>query len=87
MNLGKRELRLLSALLNGPIVRKETDRVTGASNAPHYVGLLRKRGLIVICERISRTDRDGKPCSSGRCSLAFESRDDAQCLLEAEING
>ena len=82
-HLSPRQARLLRALLQAPLMREAADRITGASNSPDWIMRLRRLGLVIHCERILRTDRDGKTCWPGRYSLAPESLPKALRLLGA----
>lgn len=78
-----RQRRALQALLRGPVMREDLDGIAGASNSPHVVSELRRMGLVIDCERVECTDRDGKPCRPGRYSLAATARNRARQLLGA----
>lgn len=60
-----RHLRVLRALLNGPLPREQLDSIAGCSNGPNLVAELRGRGLDVPCVRITCMDRDGRECRAG----------------------
>lgn len=60
--------------MGGPLMREQADRVAGASNGPHWVMQLRRKGLAIPCKRMVATDRDGEPCRPGRYSLTDEDR-------------
>lgn len=64
-----RHARVLRALAARPLMREELDAVAGASNGPEIVSALRASGWAIRCDRVERTDRDGKPCRPGRYSL------------------
>lgn len=66
-----RELRTLSALMDGPIFRERLDRIAGASNAPDIILRLRRAGLEIPCKRVEVTDRDGKTSRPGQYSLTI----------------
>lgn len=67
--------RVIVALLHGPLMREDVDRISGASNGPEVVYYLRRRmGLEIPCERVHGTDRDGRPCAPGRYSLTRRDR-------------
>ena len=85
--LQPRHVRLLAALLNGPVMRETADRITGASNSPHYVQGLRDLGLEIECERVSALDRDGKRCRPGQYRLLACSKRHARDLLAATTAG
>lgn len=56
-------------------MREEVDRIAGASNGPQVISELRTNiGLDIPCERIERTDRDGRPCRPGRYFLTERDR-------------
>jgi len=69
INLTSRELRLLRALMNGPVMRENADRIAGCSNSPELVRGLRHKGLEIPCERVERFDRDGNTCWPGLYQL------------------
>jgi hypothetical protein len=72
-----RHLRVIAALLNRPIPRKQLDSIAGCSNGPELVAELRRRGLgkdHLPCERIEFIDRDGYPCRPGVYSLSKQGR-------------
>jgi hypothetical protein len=60
-----RLLRVIKALLAGPLTREQVDRVGGASNGPALVAALRARGLEVPCELRTVMDRDGLHVNPG----------------------
>lgn len=64
-----RHLRVLDALMLGPLSREQVDRVGGASNGPELISELRSFGLDIPCERKRVHDRDGKPVWAGIYSL------------------
>ena len=79
-----RELRLLSALLGGPVSREALDRGIGASNSPDVVFRLRKRGFDLPCEFRKGIDRDGRPCNFGVYRLTASDAYKARAIL-AEV--
>lgn len=82
--LSPRQARAIDALLPGHwISREQMDRLTGASNAPDVVAKLRgKLGHDAIdTELIDGTDRDGRPCRTGRYRLTEPGRVRAVELL------
>lgn len=83
-NLGPRHRRLVEALLRRPITREEADRIAKASNAPHWIMELRRKGLEITCERRQRLDADGEKVCPGIYSLDPESIPVAKQLL-AEV--
>ena len=60
-----RYLRVIDGLMERPRMREELDRIAGCSNGPELVAELRRLGLDVQCLKMTRTDRDGKPCRPG----------------------
>ena len=77
--------RVLLALLNGPLLREQVDRVAGASNGPQVVAGLRKLlGLSIPCEEIPSVDRDGHVTKPGQYSLSPEDRERA-LWLQSEV--
>lgn len=82
--LSPRQARAIDALLPGHwISREQMDRLTGASNAPDVVAKLRgKLGHDAIdTELIDGTDRDGRPCRTGRYRMTDPGRVRAAELL------
>ena len=82
--LSPRQARVLDALLPGRWVDREPlDRIAGSSNGPDVVWKLRhKIGVDAIeMELIDGTDRDGKPCRTGRYRLTEPGRARALALL------
>lgn len=75
-----RHARVLRALAARPLMREELDAVAGASNGPEIVSALRASGWAIRCDRVERTDRDGKPCRPGRYTLAENQRTVAEEL-------
>jgi hypothetical protein len=69
-----RHARVLRALAARPLMREELDSVAGASNGPQVIASLRASGWAIRCDRVERTDRDGKPCRPGRYTLAENQR-------------
>ena len=69
-----RHLRVLAALMGGPLSREQVDRIGGASNGPELISELRSSGLNIPCERKRVHDRDGKPVWAGIYSLTAEDR-------------
>ena len=67
--LTQREKRAVTALLNTPVMRENLDTIAGCSNSPDLVAGLRRKGLIVPCERVERFDKDGNSCYPGRYSF------------------
>lgn len=59
LHLTQRQRRALVALLERPRSREELDRIAGTSNSPDLVSRLRRRGILILCEHVSHTDRDG----------------------------
>jgi len=77
-----RHRRLIAALLIGPLPREAADRVSGASNSPHYVGELRDKFFLTIkTERVERIDRDGLLTRPGIYHLDGQSREQARLLI------
>ena len=72
--LNPRYLRVIDALMERPRMREELDRIAGCSNGPELVAELRRLGLDVQCLKMTRTDRDGKPCRPGRYILTETGR-------------
>ena len=59
LHLTTRQRRALVALLERPRSREDLDRIAGTSNSPDLVSRLRQRGILILCEHVSHTDRDG----------------------------
>ncbi len=76
-----RRCRLLSALLQGPVTREQADRLAPASNAPHYVMLLRLAGVEIVCKRRTFVDAEGYRRCPGTYYLTPEGREAARLLL------
>jgi hypothetical protein len=70
----KRHLRALAVLLERPLFREELDKIAGCSNGPELVAELRRRGLKIPCDLVTRMDKDGKPCRPGVYSLTDDDR-------------
>ncbi len=68
-NCTAREWAAVEALRSRPHMREELDRAIGASNSPHIVMQLRRKGFDIHCELIKRIDRYGKACQPGKYSL------------------
>lgn len=83
IGLTERQARVLSALLDQPMMREALDRIAGASNSPDIIFKLKQRGLEFNCERIKMIDRDGKVTRPGKYSLLPEYRVKAQKMLGA----
>lgn len=79
--LTPRQRRALFALRNGPVMREVLDRIAGASNGPNIIMELRRKGLVIECERLHCLDRDGRTCRPGRYTLAVNSRLAAAAML------
>lgn len=60
-----RHLRVLSALLTRPRTREELDIIAGASNSPELIAELRRKGLLIPCQRTPGIDRDGRAIKFG----------------------
>jgi hypothetical protein len=71
----ERQGRAVAALLRGAVMREGVDKIAGCSNGPALIKELRGLGLVLPCERVRATDRDGKPCRPGRYSLTDEDRE------------
>lgn len=70
-----RMIRLVHALLRGPITREDADRVAGCSNSPDLVADIRRIGLghkHLVCTLFTVVDRDGKASRPGRYSITPE---------------
>lgn len=81
--LTPRRARLLAALLDGRKTREQLDRAAGTSNSPDVVMILRRDfGLVIDCEHVKATDRDGEPCRPGVYSLRESDRAKVNALLK-----
>lgn len=72
-----RQLRVLRALLAGPLTRERLDSVAGCSNGPQLISDLRDLGLSragLPCEMMTGIDRDGRTVKYGVYSLIDEAR-------------
>lgn len=58
-------LRVLSALLRGALTREQVDAISGWSNGPELMRSLKNRGLVVECDRIPVTSKDGRQTMRG----------------------
>ncbi|MDD2729307.1 helix-turn-helix domain-containing protein [Malikia sp.] len=75
--LSPRQARVLDALRPGHWVDREPlDRIAGSSNSPDVIWKLRRKlGQDSIdMELIDGTDRDGRPCRTGRYRLTEQGR-------------
>ncbi len=71
-NCTAREWAAVEVLRLRPHMREELDRAIGASNSPHIVMQLRRKGFAIHCEPVKRIDRYGHTCTPGRYSLIAE---------------
>lgn len=69
-----RELRALNALLRRPMPREHLDREAGCSNGPDLIDRLRRRGLVVPCDKAPVIDRDGREVKRGIYHLTATDR-------------
>jgi hypothetical protein len=70
-----RMVRLVRALLRGPVTREDADRIAGCSNSPDLIADIRHLGLghmHLVCTLFPVIDRDGKVRRPGRYSLTPE---------------
>lgn len=70
-----RMIRLVHALLRGPVTREDADRIAGCSNSPDLIADIRRLGLghiHLVCTLFTVIDRDGKVSRPGRYSLTPE---------------
>ena len=72
-----RERRAIETLRKGPTMREKLDRSIGASNAPHVIMGLRRKGWEIDCERVPRRDLDGSEVYPGRYKLVAEPQEAA----------
>lgn len=75
--VNQRMIRLVRALLRGPVTREDADRIAGVSNSPDLVSDIRRLGLgrtHLVCTLFPVTNRDGKVSRPGRYSLTPEGR-------------
>ena len=82
--LSPRQERVIQALMPGAwITRESLDRIAGASNSPDVIWKLRRRiGEDAFdMELIDGTDRDGRPCRTGRYRITEPGRTCATELL------
>lgn len=73
-----RMIRLVYALLHGPLMRKDVDRIAGCANGPDLIANIRSLGLGRInlpCILIPVIDRDGKKSLAGRYSVTEEGKE------------
>jgi hypothetical protein len=69
-----RNIRALTALLQGPVPREQLDRIAGVSNGPDLIMEMRDAGLKIPCKRVPRIDRDGVKRYPGIYSLTEADR-------------
>lgn len=72
-----RHVRVLRALLAGPVTRERLDSVAGCSNGPQLISDLRDLGLShagLPCKMVTGTDRDGRSVKYGEYTLIGEDR-------------
>lgn len=69
--LTDRQRRVVTKLLDGPLLREQLDAVAGASNGPQLVKSLRERFAMdfILTEFVEKRDRDGKAVKVGRYHL------------------
>lgn len=82
--LSPRQSRVIHALMPGAwITREALDRIAGASNSPDVIWKLRRKiGEDAFdMEMIDGTDRDGRPCRTGRYRMTEPGRVRAAELL------
>lgn len=86
-----RRYRIAKALLTGKLWREDVDRIAGASNGPEEISKLRGElggGMAAIpCQRMKRTDRDGKACRPGLYSVAPDYRAKLAALVALHEGG
>lgn len=73
--VNQRMIRLVRALLRGPVTREDADRIAGCSNSPDLIADIRRLGLgrkHLVCTLFTVIDRDGKVSRPGRYSLTSE---------------
>ena len=51
-------------------MREDLDRKAGCSNGPDLIAQLRRKGIGILCKKVSVIDRDGAVCLSGRYEFA-----------------
>jgi hypothetical protein len=79
--LSPRQARLLLAMLHRPVMRRDADRIAGATNSPDVVLHLRRMGLEIDTERLAVMNQDGNLSHVGKYHLKPESRPLALELL------
>lgn len=67
-------LRILNKLLQGPLTREQVDAISGWSNGPELMRLLKNRGLVWQCERVTVTNKDGHQTRRGLYYLTAAGR-------------
>lgn len=73
--MSRRLIRLAAALAKGPVTREQADRIAPASNAPHFIGVLRRKLEIDLdCDRVPFTTKDGESSWHGRYTPTREER-------------
>ena len=77
--------RLLKALRQGSVTRRNADAVVGTTNGPEYISELKHGyGLSITTEYVSSTDRDGRRTRTGVYHLDPESEELADLLLSED---
>lgn len=79
--LTKRQQRVLQALLQGPVTRKEVDAIAHASNGPGVIFQLRRKDIEIDTARVPCRDYDGKASWFGRYHLVTP-RHEVRAMLE-----
>lgn len=75
--------RLMAELSIGPVTRKQADFLTGATNSPHLIAVLRhKFRLPIDTERVEGLDRDGQPTWMGVYYMDDDTRWTTKTLLK-----
>lgn len=82
--LPMRSIRLVTAIVNGPVSREEADRIAPASNSPHYIGVARRAlGVSLTCEHVPFTTLDGHKSWYGRYVASVEDQKIIRDYLDA----
>lgn len=57
--------RVLNRLQYGALTREQVDAISGWSNGPELMRSLKNRGLVVECDRVPVTNKDGRQTMRG----------------------
>lgn len=83
--LTPKQQRILTALLNGPLTRRQAGDISGALNAPQVILELRRKGIPIVTEWQCGIDRDNRPYRMGIYSLPPTAHHQAREWLNGEL--